>query len=694
MPAVPPNPGRAPYAVPNKFYRPGDHPKAPDLSNFSDPAQQTTAGTLGPASVGVNIEGATDDDNASVVGYRVVPPDVEGDVGPNHYFQFINSVLQIFDKNGNSVLGPIAGNTFWGGFGGRCEEDNDGDPVVLYDHLADRWLVTQFSVSSAPYYMCLAVSTSPNPTGSYNRYAFSFGNNFPDYPKFGVWPDAYYMTMRNFPNGGSFAGVQAVAFERNSMLVDSSAAAVVFDIPGGTSNDGWLPADLDGPAPPGGTPGIFAGAPYTVGSNQIVLYGLHADWSNLANSTLTSLGTLPVDPFDTSVSTVQQPRGGEQLDALPWFLMYRMQYRNFGTYQTLLLNHTVDVGNNRAGIRWYELRDTGGGWGVHQQGTFAPNDGENRWVGSIAMNGNGDIALAYSISSRDLYPSLRFTGQTAGRTDGIMDLAETEIHAGTGVQKANSYQRWGDYSTLSVDPSDDATFWYTGEYYANSAAFDFKTRIASFDLGTSAPPPPPPGEATTMHVASLLTGQQGVGHGDKVATATVAIEDNLGDPVPGVTVSGTFSGSINESVSGDTDGSGVANLTSTGTARGKVTVDFCVDDVTGGTLEYVPNGTDCSASVPKGALSSTVPETIRLSQNYPNPFNPSTIISFEVPKTSQVSLRVYDMLGKQVATLVDGSVDAGAHRVSFDASQLTAGVYVYVLQTDGGTLTRRMTLLK
>ncbi|MGA7304190.1 MAG: hypothetical protein WBW88_04920, partial [Rhodothermales bacterium] len=389
---VAPSPGRAPFAVPNRFYKPGDHGNAPDLSNFNDPAQQTASGTAGPVSIGVNIEGATEDDNASVVGYRVVPPDVEGDVSPNHYFQFINSVLQIFDKSGSSVLGPVAGNVFWKGFGGRCEADNDGDPVVLYDHLAGRWLVTQFSVTSAPYYMCLAVSATDDPTGSYYRYAFSFGNNFPDYPKFGVWPDAYYMTLRNFPNGGSYAGVQAVAFQRTEMLDGNAADAVVFDVPGGTSNDGWLPADLDGPAPSAGAPGIFGGAPYTVGSNQIVLYAFHVDWATPGNSTFTPLATLPVDPFDLSISTVDQPRGGEKLDALPWFLMYRMQYRNFGTYQTLLLNHTVDAGGNRAGIRWYELRNNGAAWTLHQQGTYAPNDGQSRWVGSIAMNGNGDIA--------------------------------------------------------------------------------------------------------------------------------------------------------------------------------------------------------------------------------------------------------------------------------------------------------------
>jgi len=692
MPRALPSAARAPFAVPNKFYRPGDRPRVPDALNFSDPVQQTAQGAAASApSVGVNIEGATEDDNASVVGYRVVPPDVQGDVGPNHYFQFINSVFQIFNKSGASVLGPAPGNQIWAGFGGRCESDNDGDPVVLYDHLADRWLVTQFAVSTTPYYMCLAVSTTGNPTGTYNRYAFSFGNNFPDYPKFGVWPDAYYMTTRNFAGGGSFAGVQAVAFERAKMLAGQSASGVIFNIPGGTDNDGWLPADLDGPAPPAGTPGIFAGAPETVGSNQIVLYGMSVNWSSPSSSTLTLLGTLPVSPFDISVYSVLQPKGGEQLDVLPWFLMHRMQYRNFGTYQTLLLNHTVDVGNNRAGIRWYELRKTASSWSVHQQGTYAPDDGQSRWMGSIAMNGNGDIGLAYSISSRNLFPSLRFTGQQAGGSGGVMDIPETVIYAGSGVQKANSYNRWGDYSALTVDPSDDNTFWYTGEYYANSAVFDFKTRIASFSLGTSEPPPPP-GDPTYIEVASLSTGTQGIGGGDKLGTASVLIADDLGNPISGASVSGQFSGSVSGTSTQTTNGSGVASFTSATSARGKVTVNFCVSNVSyAGPLSFVPNGTDCGTS--KGAVSEG-PQSMSLAQNYPNPFNPSTIISFSLPVNTKVTLSVFNMLGQRVETLVNGQLEAGEHRVSFDASALTPGVYVYTLQTPDAAVTKRMTLLK
>ena len=196
-----------------------------------------------------------------------------------------------------------------------------------------------------------------------------------------------------------------------------------------------------------------------------------------------------------------------------------MQYRNFGTHGTLVMNHTVDVGSNRAGIRWYELRDTGSGWGVHQEGTYAPADAHSRWMGSIAMNGNGDIALGYSISSSSLFPSIRFTGQTAASSGtGIMDIAETEIVAGGGVQQS-SYNRWGDYTTMSVDPSDNETFWYTGEYYANSGSFDFKTRIAAFTLGDGTPPPPPP-DPVSVHIENIVVEQTGSGQ-NKQGAATV-----------------------------------------------------------------------------------------------------------------------------------------------------------------------------
>jgi len=786
---------RAPYAIPNRPFKLGGGANNADRPGFVDPVVQAQRGSMA-ATVSQNFDGTSDDDNAAILGFRIVPPDTEGDVGPNHYVQWNNLVVEIFDKAGNSILGPFPGNQFFQGLGGDCETTNDGDPVVRYDPLADRWVVSQFAVSN-PHFICMAVSTGPDPTGTYYQYEFPFGSDFPDYFKVGVWSDAYYMTTRNFANGQSFTGVQAVAVERSQMLNGQAAQMVVIDIPGGTANDGWLPADLDGPAPPIGAPGIFAGAPNTTGSNQIVLYAMNVDWANTANSSLTQIATLPTQPFDTSINTVPQKKPGENLDALSGFLMFPMQYRNFGGHQTLMLNHTVDAGGNRAGIRWYELRDTGSGWSIYQQGTYAPNDGLSRWLGSIAMNGNGDIALGYTVSSKNSFPSIRFTGQAVAQSgSGIMDVAETTIVSGGGTQRQSS-NRWGDYSATSVDPSDDLTFWHTNEYYAASGSFDFNTRIASFQIGGGGGTPPAApssltatatsssqintgwtdnstdedsfeversldnstfalvatvganstsytdsglsasttyyyrvracnvvgcsslsntanattqggGAATDVHVENIVTGQQGVGHGNKSGNATVTIHDNLGGLGVGYVVSGTFSGDFNETASGTTDGNGQVVLLTAGSKKGKVNVGFCVDTVTGA-LPYNPSGNvstsfDCSTANParnhfsqgssQQSSADSLPVQFALDQNFPNPFRLTTQVAYSLPEASRVRVRVFNVLGQEVASLRDGFEEAGRHVVAFDATDLSAGIYIYVMEAGRFTATRRMTVLK
>ncbi len=483
MPQARVTPRDMPYLVPNKFHEFGTLGTAQNRSGFVDPALQTTGG-LGRAggSVLLDFEGLTDQDNAALLGYRVVPPDTQGDVGPNHYVQWVNSVAEIFSKNGTSLSGPFSGNQFFAGFGDRCETENDGDPITLYDHLADRWIVSQF-VASKPYALCFAVSQTGDPTGAYNRYQFNF-SSFPDYFKVGVWNDAYYVTTRDFGRR-FYEGQQAIALERSRMLAGQTAQAVSFQIPGGTGIDGFLPADLDGPAPPAGVGGLFTAVPGSGQSNTIRIYEMDVNWSSPNSSTFTQVGNLGTQAFDTSIGSVPQPNG-QSLDALSNFTMFRAAYRNVGGQQRMVLNHTVDVGGNRAGIRWYEVRNSGGGWGIHQQGTYAPNDGLHRWMGSIAMNANGDIALGYSVSGSSLFPSIRFTGQTAAMSGtGLMDVDETTVTAGSGAQTQAS--RWGDYSMMSVDPSDNTTFWYTTEYYATTSSYNFTTRIAHIDLGGGGP---------------------------------------------------------------------------------------------------------------------------------------------------------------------------------------------------------------
>jgi hypothetical protein len=462
----------------------------------------TAAATLAPS---LNFEGMSDDDNAATVSFRVVPPDTNGDIGPGHYVQTINSIWAVWNVTRNASNEPTgatlasgfpkAGNSIWSGFGGPCQDNNDGDPVVLYDHLDERWLVSQFSINEG--IQCVALSTTGDPTGSYFRWAFlvSPGDNN-DYPKLGLMPGAYYLSLRDFPSGdGDFAGF--VALNRAAMLTGSPTANFVkFSLPclANDCPDGVQPPHLEGPAPAAATPGYFTRAwdvefeGGTQGGDGYRVWRLTPDFATPANSTFVELPYIASAGFDSTMcgafqrGCIPQPKkgGGERLDPVDELQMFRAQYRHFSGYDTLLLSTTVDsTGGNVAGMRWAELRDSGSGWTLFQEGTYAPGDGENRWMGSVAMNGEGDIALGYSLASGGTYPSVRYTTRQATDAAGTMPGGEIEMVAGAGSQTASS-NRWGDYSSMSVDPLDDCTFWYTQEYYANTGSFDFKTRIAAF----------------------------------------------------------------------------------------------------------------------------------------------------------------------------------------------------------------------
>ncbi len=423
----------------------------------------------------------------------VMPPDTQGDIGPNHYVQWVNLSFAIWDKAGNLLYGPANGNTLWSGFGGVCESSNDGDPITLYDPLADRWLMSQFALPNFPYgpfYQCIAISQTPDPTGPWYRYQFLISNTkMNDYPHFGIWPDGYYMSVNQFNAGSlSWAGAGVVAFERDQMLQGNTAQMVYFDLYSVNSMfGGMLPADMDGlTPPPAGAPNYFVevddGSP-----DAMRIWQFHVDWNTPSDSTFGISGqpnaVLPVASFTPicpyTRDCIPQPDTSTGLDAIGDRVMYRLAYRNMGTYETMVVNHTVDAGGGRAGVRWYEVRDPGGTPTIYQQGTFAPSDGLYRWMGSIAMDHTGNIALGYSVSSNTVYPSIRYTGRLADDPLGEMTQGEATLVAGGGSQ-LSGYSRWGDYSMLTVDPTDDCTFWYTQEYYATTSSSGWQTRIGSF----------------------------------------------------------------------------------------------------------------------------------------------------------------------------------------------------------------------
>jgi len=472
-------------------------PESGERAESVDPAVQSILPAAKTPSPTVTFEGISNADNIAINSFSVVPPDTVGDVGPDHYVQAVNNLFKVFDKSGTSLSGPLPISALFAGFGGPCETTDDGDAIVLYDHLADRWLISQFAnvFVGPPFHQCIAISQTGDPTGAYFRYDFQMPNNkINDYSKFGVWPDAYYMTDNQFDSlVGPFSGVGVFAFERDKMLVgDSSASFVYFDL---DALDplifGMLPSDLDGPAPPAGTPNYFAyftanefGDP----QDGLRIFEFHADFSTPANSTFTERGDSPIvtAPFDPNLcnlspNCVPQRGTSQKVDAISERLMFRLQYRNFDTHESLVTNHTVDAGNDHAGIRYYELRRNlpGGSFVVNEQATFAP-DSNHRWMGSAAMDSNGNIAVGYSVSGSNTFPSIRYAARLATDPPGGLFQGEAVLQAGGGSQTGAN--RWGDYSMLAVDPVDECTFWYTQEYYATSSARGWRTKIGSFQL--------------------------------------------------------------------------------------------------------------------------------------------------------------------------------------------------------------------
>jgi hypothetical protein len=419
-----------------------------------------------------------------------IPPDTNGAVGATQYVQWVNDAFAIFNKStGAVVYGPALGNTLFQAFGPTdpCAVFNDGDPIAQYDKAAQRWVLTQFIASNdgPPYAQCFAVSTTSDATGTYHLYEFRF-SNFNDYGKLGVWPDGYYMAFNMFQppsQGGHGLGAEVCAFDRSKMLAGQSASALCTQPD--SSHFGLLPSDLDGATtPPAGSPNYFV----NFGANSLNLWKFHADFTTPSNSTFTGPTNIPVAAFNPACSggtCIPQPGTTQQLDSLADRLMYRLAYRNFGGHESLVVNHTVDAGGGRAGVRWYELRSPGTAPTVFQQGTFAPSDGLYRWMGSIAMDKAGNIAMGYSESSSSTFPSISVTGRVPGDPRGTME-AEASIFAGLASQDDGSgtVKRWGDYSAVTVDPSDDCTLWYTTEYIPFSGAFNWDTRIVSLKFNT------------------------------------------------------------------------------------------------------------------------------------------------------------------------------------------------------------------
>lgn len=494
---------------------------------------------------------------------RSTPTDPTGAAGPNHYVNGWNSAFSIFDKTGNQIVAPASLSSI----GGVFTNENLGDPIIVYDEFADRFLITQFS--DTPESFLVAVSQTSDPVnGGWNTYRFPTNGALPDYPKISVWSDGYYVTTNKNSNTASTSQVVYV-FERDKMLVGESAKVVSFPLPGVRTNGFYSPAGfhaMGGQLPPrGNAPIIFMqdDAWAGVSEDHLKFWNINIDWNTPNNSTIAEsqeLGTgNGVSPFIATFdggafSNLSQPNDAPDVDVLQATMMYMTQYRRFPTYNAAVLNFVVDVdatAAEHAGIRWYELRQpsNGGLWSVYQEGTYAP-DKSDRFSGSIGMDANGNIGLGFTVlddsPERPIFPSIRYTGRYSSDPKGIMTVKEEVIVEGLSPDPSS---RYGDYAHLTVDPADDLTFWHNGEYFDNP---DRKNRVGVFKLA--------PDFTNDVGIVALVNPKNATLTSSETVTVTIR---NFG-----------VASQSNIPVSYSVDGGAVVTETYTGTIPGTSSVNF------------------------------------------------------------------------------------------------------------------------
>ncbi len=437
-----------------------------------DPLAQVDAPFRAPQEILQNFDGINLNEGGAI------PPDPTGAAGPNHYVHAVNLVIKIFDKTGNLLVGPTTLGSFLG------NGSSNGDPIVMYDQLADRFFVSQFQTSNDA--LIVGVSTTPDPTGTYNVYSFPL-NAFPDYPHYSVWPDAYYLTANKF------VGNTTYALDRAAIIAGAGAPAIIgFNLPGVVSNPNTVfspePANLLGTTFPAGVPGYIVylqdDAWGGVAFDHLKVWEIDIDFVTPGNSTISAPDLIALQPFDGTffpfgTGDIRQPSTTQRIDAISGVISYMANYRSFAGHNSWLINFNVDIdGSNTSGIRWIELRNTGTGpWSVFQEGTWTLPDGESRFMGSMAMDINGNIALAYNIGSENTNVGIRFTGRLDGDPAGLMSFEEQIIQ--DGVSRQSTTNRFGDYAQMTMDP-DGVTFWHTAEYFRFHN--NWQTKVAAFNL--------------------------------------------------------------------------------------------------------------------------------------------------------------------------------------------------------------------
>jgi len=544
-----------------------------------DPVLQKENGPFVSATLGVDFDG--------VPAQNFAPSDSNMAVGPNHLVETVNVRFAVYNKSGTILAGPTNFTTLFASLGGNCAA-GASDPIVNYDRFADRWVISDVGIGSS-YSECVAVSKTNDPTGAYVLYAYGFGVNLNDYPKLSVWPtttNAAYLATYNLFGPGGFIGADICAFDRTKMLAGTAGAAQLCKQ---TPNNegGYLPSDMDGPTPPvDGTPGLYL----TWQNNnpgQLYLRKLTLNFAT-ATATLSAPTTINVanDTLACGNGGTCVPQSGttQTLDTLGDRLMYRFAVRHFADHDRAVANHAVANGSQVA-VRWYELYDPAGTVTLNQQGTFAP-DATYRWMASIAEDKNGDIGLGYSASSSSIHPGIRFTGRVPSDASGTMET-EASILVGTGSQNGG-LSRWGDYTAMQVDPSDDCTFWYVDQYEKVSGAFNWNTNIGSFAFtGCSGGG----GPVVTLTPTSLVFAKTVVGTTTTAKSVTVANTGSSTLNISSIVVSGDFAPAASTKPCGSTLAVGancIIKVTFTPTQLGARAGNITITDNASNSPQAVP----------------------------------------------------------------------------------------------------------
>ncbi len=537
------------YEVENALPLDGDPLRQSAINNAATAAFQQRAS----CNNGENFVGITAAEGGAL------PPDPSGAVGPNHYVNAVNVVVKIFDKSGNVLAGPTSLGNFIG------DGQNSGDPIIMYDQLADRWFVSQFNLSNNG--LAIAVSETPDPTGAYFLYEFPL-SSFPDYPHYAVWHDAYYMTANK-------SGQNIFALERDVMLAGGADPQILgFTLPGVINNPNTVfspePAYLTGTDFDPSSPGYITylqddgwGAAF----DHLKVWELDIDFVTPGNSTVSAPLEIPVAPFDSFLAPfgageLQQPGAAQRIDMITGVISYAAHYRSFADHNSWLVTFNVDVegDNSTAGVRWIELRDSDtDDWDVYQEGTYAPADGNSRFMGSGAIDEQGNIGLAFNVGGPDTPVGIAYTGRYQDDPLGEMTIPEETIVDGVGVQTTTN--RFGDYSQLSMDP-DNFTFWHTAEYFASNNSW--VTRVASFNLsngldldaGSGMILSPSDGALTTTETVEVQVRNFGIQEISNVPISlsldgTVVANEVVAGPIaPGASVTYTFTQTLDLSVEG------------------------------------------------------------------------------------------------------------------------------------------------